>query len=208
MAISDLYDITTTLTSPGGTFQFTSSYRMTVGSIAIDTMERTCFDFQFKVEVALQGILCDNVAIDNYRMTPMAGSNEIPGVVENVNTLGGIASQPLPNNMALVMHKSTDAPNAKHNGRSFIAGTPETQQDDGAWQAGYLIAGVALGFGLNASLAAGAPNFEEFEPVVISRYENKILRPSPVGFLVQGVIPQPFVHQQRRRTTRQLGHPA
>lgn len=208
MAVDDLYRLSFHINASGTETECVLGYRQDSGSNDADTLEALCQAFIDAAQADLLAILSENCLVSRIKVVTVTNHQEVPGLIDQEGQAGTVVSQSLPPNMAAIIHLPTNAPNAKHNGRIFIAGCPENFQDAGT------INGISLGLiqdfadELAIDLEPSAPQDAVFTPVVISSVENGAPRVPPVGFDVLIPVAKASMRQQRRRKTREFGFSA
>lgn len=118
-----------------------------------------------------------------------------PGAVIGTNNTADL----LPPQCAGVLSFSTGLAGRSYRGRLYFAGLTEADQAAGTWTAGAvsnmntIITNLLTVFGPTGSNP-------DWQWVVISRYLNKSLRPTPIGTAITAGSVRPYVYTQRRRT--------
>ena len=205
MAVDDLYKVTICCSTVGGPFTWSVFYKMISGTIESGSLDALAIDWQTDHLIELQNMLSDSCFIEEVRVDPEPGVNEVPGFDNKDSVNGNIAFGPMPNNVAAVISELTDAPNSNANGRIFIAGIPESAMEDGIFSVAYTALVQLLADSLEGNLIIAAPAAAEFTPVVVSRYLSGSLRIPPVPHDIVSNTAKRQARQQRRRTTRALG---
>ncbi len=205
MAVNDLYRLHFFINCSEQVTQCVLGYRMDFGSMDADTLEALCQAFIDDAQPKLLLLLSENALVSRVQVTTVTNHQEVPGLVDQVSQFGNIVSQTLPPNMAAIIHLPTNAPNAKHNGRIFLAGIPEQGQDAGTLTGAQITLNQAFADELAIDLEPTAPQDAIFTPVVISTVLNGAPRIPPVGFPVLLPVAKSLVRQQRRRKTVHFG---
>ncbi len=205
MAVNDLYVCTTFCRTAEGVMQFTFGYKMDSGVIGPDTLRLASLEFATtRLDVLMLAISSD-VEIDKVQFHSITNFVDIPGSVNFNNIEGALAGEAVPNNSCAVLSLKTNAPNAKHNGRIYIPGVVETDQEEGTLKAAVVTAINLFGTKLELDLVLAGPETAEFTPQVISRYVDEVKRVPPVGFSLVSALVRPNMKQQRKRGGRRFG---
>lgn len=205
MAIGDLYEITTHVRTAEGVMQFTFGYLMEAGVLNPTSLIRGALKFgQVKLDKYVLAV-SDDVEVDKVEMRAVTNVNDIPGFVNFNNLEGVLIGQAVPNNSAAVVHLLTNAPNSKHNGRMYIPGLREVDQQDGTIEAGEITLLNAFGSVLTLDLIPDGGETAEFAPVVISRFVGGVKRTPPIGHHLVSATARGAMKQQRRRGGRRFG---
>lgn len=205
MAVDDLYLVTTQVRTAEGVMSFHFGYKMDAGLIGANTLGALALFFaQNRLDKYVLACSTD-IEVDYVEARAVTNDDDLPGAVNFNNLEGVLLGESLPNNSAAVISLKTNAPNAKHNGRMYLPGTPEDQHDDGVLIAGQVTLWAAFATVLELDIATIPGESAEFTPVVISRVLNGAPRVPPVGFtLVSGIV-RPNLKQQRRRGGNRRG---
>ena len=196
MAVNDLYQVTTQVRTAEGIMSFHFGYLMEAGLIGPSTLNALAFFFATN-RLDKYVLACStDIEVDNVEARAITNDDDIPGS-GNLNNLEGVLlGESLPNNSAAVISLKTTAPNAKHNGRMYLPGTPEDVQNDGVLQAGQITLWQAFATVLELDIVGMPGESAEFTPVVISRFLNGVKRTPPVGFnlfVIQGLTGEPIM---------------
>lgn len=205
MAVDDLYVLTISYFLPESNVTISLGYKQTAGINNSDTLQSAVEFWDFNVLPLFQDILSVDVEVDQVRLDPVTKNDEIPGFENLIGKFGTVTGDSLPAGGAGVITWITDAPNAKHNGRSYIAGISEADVVDGQIGAPQFGRMVLFGGGYQNTLQTSLPQDAEFEAVTISRVLNGAPRIPPVGFLVQSAAVRSPFFSQSRRITKRLG---
>lgn len=205
MAIGDLYTLTLNWNVFGDSCTFSQDYKQTAGSNDENTLRLACVEFKDNQAVEFMKTQVADADLDQIKMCPIAGVDEIPGCINYDGVTGTIVSDPLPSNVAMVLSQLTNAPNSNANGRIFLAGMPEVNMDTGILDAAYGVIAQVFADSLLDDLDVTGPPTATFVPVVISRFLDGIKRVSPVAHDLISVAVKLATRQQRRRTTRRVG---
>lgn len=205
MAILDFYTTKVFLSGNNSYWQISFDWLMFAGSINYDTLSNMNVQIKDDYISLLMLALSENVELDNITTSCVTADDEIPGFSNYNNVIGALLFKPLPANMAACIKQVTEAPNAKHNGRMFIAGCPENSQAGGNFTGAQTTLLNTFATQLMVDLAVDSPDDAEFHPGVISRYEGGSKRPTPVFYRAASYSADVNMRQQRRRTTERLG---
>lgn len=205
MAIGDLYEMTTHVRTAEGEMQFSVGYKMEVGTINATTLIKTALFFAQNRLNSYVAAVSDDIEVDKVTLNNVSTQSEIAGFVNFNNLEGTLVGEAVPNNAAPVLSILTNAPNAKHNGRIFLPGLREQDQQDGIIQAGPLVLVNAFGTALLLDIATVPGETIELTPVVISRVLDGAPRVAPVGFLYVSCAADNVMKQQRRRGGNRFG---
>ena len=206
MAVGDLYQLHFFINNSQTPTECVMGYKMLTGVFTFNTLEALCQQWIDDVQPSLLLCLSENALVSRVQVTTVTSHDEVPGLVDQVSKFGSIVSQALPPNMAALIHLPTDAPNAKHNGRLYLAGTPENGQEEGSLFAAQLALLQTFADELAKDITLDAPETGIFAPVVISRFLDGVKRVPPVGFLVGVAGPKTPMRQQRRRKAINFGY--
>jgi len=205
MAVGDLYQLRVDYTLPDSNVSIGLGFRQKAGTNGPATLRSAVDFFNANRLAAFLDVLSTEVEVDQIRMDLVSPGDEIPGFVNLVGIPGTRIGPPLPAGSAAVLSWITDAPNAKHNGRFYIAGIPEVDVVDGVLIAAILVDLGLLGTDWNQDLLTSLPEDAVFELITISRFVNGGPRILPIGFLVENFVIRVPMYSQRRRITRRLG---
>jgi hypothetical protein len=205
MAVGDLYKLDLHLHLLGGDASIALGYRQTAGASGVDTLQSAVEFFQANYVTDFLAVLAQDVELDQIRMDQVSAGDEIPGFVNLVGLPGTRVGQALPAGAAAVITWVTDAPNSKHNGRSYIPGISEDDVAAGSFDAPILALLSTLATLWQTDLPTSLPETAVYELVTISRVEGGVPRVPPVGFQVQSAVIRQIVYSQRRRITKRLG---
>ena len=205
MAVNDLYVCTTFCRTAEGVMQFTFGYKMDAGVIGAGTLRLASLEFALNRLDALMLAISSDVEVDKVAFHSVTNFDDIPGFVNFNNIEGALGGESVPNSSNAVISLKTNAPNAKHNGRMYIPGVVETDQDEGTLKAAVKTALNVFGTKLELDLVLAGPETAEFTPVVISRIVDGAPRVPPVGFSLVSALVRPNMKQQRKRGGRRFG---
>lgn len=205
MAVGDLYELTIYLSSTSSSGILVFGYRQTVGTNDGETLTSAANFFVNNQILELRKCLAPDVDLNQVEFRQVSVGNEIPGVVPIIALAGTRLGDSLPFTSAAVATKITDAPNSKFNGRYYLPGISEDDQDEGTLNAAILALLVLWNAELLILISTSLPQTAKFEHVVISRFEDGIKRVPPVGFLVETMLQTTSMRQQRRRLTEERG---
>jgi hypothetical protein len=205
MAIGDLYEATTHVRTAEGEMQFSFGYLMEAGVIGPQSLDQACTDFAAVRLNTYVLAVSDNIEVDKVEFKAITNNVDIPGFVNFNNLEGLLVGAAVPNNSAAVLSLLTTAPNSKHNGRMYIPGLREIDQQDGSIDVAALILLNVFGTTLELDLLLGGAETAEFTPVVISRILDGVKRTPPVGHNLVSAIARTTTKQQRRRGGRRFG---
>ncbi len=205
MAIDDLYRLKTQVRTAEGVMSFHMDYEMIDGVTTTQSLTLLCTDF-INNKLDLYVLACsDDIEVDQCRCDALTNQVELPGFVNLNNKEGVLLGESLPNNSAAVMKLITTAPNAKHNGRIFLPGTPEDTQADGTMTTGQQTLWNTFGTALLLDISLAGPEDAVFSPRVVSFILNGAPRAAPVGFAILSATTSNRLRQQRRRGGRRQG---
>lgn len=203
MAIGDLYQLRVNYHLPDAQVSIGHGYEQSAGSNDKDTLQ-SAVDFWVANSLTfLRNCLAVDAEVDQVRMDQIEPGNELPGFDNLVGLPGTVVGQALPSGSASVISWVTDAPNAKHNGRMYLAGISENEVDNGLISPAQSGLNILLSDELQTDLLTSLPQDAVFVPHVISRVLNGAPRVPPVGFeILSGVVRLPMFSQRRRITSR------
>lgn len=205
MAVNDLYELTVFMSSTSASATIVLGYKQDGGSNDAETLKSACQFFAANQLLAMRACLAVDVDLNQVNMHQVSAGDEIPGIHPFI-ALGGLRTgDSLPFNAAAVATKITDAPNSRFNGRYYMPGISEADQDDGTLNAAILALLVLWNNEILVTLQTSLPQTATFEAVVISRVDGGVPRVPPIGFNVDSMIQRVALKQQRRRTTRERG---
>jgi len=205
MAIGDLYQLQVNYHLPDSEVSIALGYVQDAGTNDKDTMQSAVAFFQVNMLPALRNTLAVDCEVDQIRMDQVSVGNEIPGFVNLVGLPGTVLGQAIPSGGAAVVSWVTNAPNAKHNGRFYLAGVSEDEVSQGNLSAAQFALMGLLITALTAKLQTSLPQTATFDLATISRVLDGVPRVPPVGFLVLSGIARSPLYSQRRRITDRLG---
>ena len=205
MAVNDLYELRVYYHLPAAPVTISFSYKQTAGSNDNLTLQSAVDFFVVNMLPPLLAALAADVFVDQIRMDQVSVGNELPAFTNLVGSPGTVVGEALPAGGAAVISWVTDAPNAKHNGRFYLAGVSEDEVNAGNISVAQLTLMNTLAVQLQATLATSLPQDAEFELITISRVLDGVPRVPPVGFLVESHVTRLPFFSQRRRITSQLG---
>jgi hypothetical protein len=156
-------------------------------------------EFQAGVFNAYRGIISNFVTFNFLRCRSLPpdpiqlAEEALPG-----GTLGLAAGDPEPNQVAQIVTWRTSLAGRAYRGRTYVPGLP-----DGAVSAGLITSGHLSGVTtfVNTMLSTFGPagSSTNFQLVIISRWLNKVERPTPVGTPVTVGVPRNIPGTVRRR---------
>lgn len=205
MAVNDLYVATTFCRTAEGVMQFTFGYKQDAGVVGPDTLRLASVEFALNRLDALMLAISSDVEVDKVAFHSVTNFDDIPGYANFNNIEGALGGEAVPNSSSAVLSLKTNAPNAKHNGRIYIPGVVETDQEEGTLKAAVQTAINVFGTKLELDLVLAGPETAEFTPVVISRFVDEVKRVPPVGFSLVSALVRPNMKQQRKRGGRRFG---
>ena len=205
MAVNDLYEVRVYYHLPGAPVTIAFGYKQTAGSNDNLTLQSAVDFWITNMLPTLLVTLAADVVVDQVRMDQVSVGNDLPAFTNLVGSPGSVFGQALAAGGAAVISWVTDAPDAKHNGRFYLAGVSEQEVSNGLISVAQLTVMNALAVQLQATLATSLPQDAEFELVTISRVLNGVPRVPPVGFLVESHVTRLPFFSQRRRITSRLG---
>lgn len=205
MAIGDLYELKIRYHLPMAPVSVALQYEQTAGTNDILTLQSAVDFFVTNFLDSFRNILAADCLVDQVRMDQVSVGDELPAFTNFTGLPGNQPGDPLPAGGAAVLSWITAAPNAKHNGRMFIAGLSEDEVNAGNISVAMLTAINAFAVVVEGTLFTSLPQDAEFELVTISRVLNGAPRVPPVGFDVEGHVTRLPYFSQRRRITRTLG---
>jgi len=202
MAVGDLYQITNEMEQDGNFWEWIWNLQMIAGTVDPNTLDDLAVAWNLNINPILLGVIGASVFHRYTRAAPLPGVDEIPGEAPPITQAGTVPGENLPSNMAVKYYWTTTAPNSKFNGRTNMSGIPHSYQNEGVVGPLALASYQALGnVLLNNFVNIGAGN-AEFQPVVVSRYENGIKRAAPVPFAITEYGIATAVGNMRRRTRK------
>lgn len=206
VATNDLYRANYRFEGEGSGFTVGIGFRQVSGTNDENTLQDLCDVLFIMSTDEFLAILSDGINQTGIEVFQVTGSNETPGrlALPQPNS-GTVVSDALPMGGALVLSLLTNAPNSRFNGRIYIAGIPESGQDEGQLESAYITDAIALAAVLDDQTIPLGPGSAVFKPVVISRWDEGIKRVPPVGFDVLSISVNSFVKNQRRRNTKFIG---
>lgn len=205
MADGDLYSLTVHLLNEDQPVSFSMGYEQDGGTYGIETGLAVCVKFTADYLPKLLLCLTDDVTVDQLFFNPIGISTELAGFANLSGAVGGILGEPLPSNMAALVHLPTVAPNSKHNGRIYLPGIPEASIVGGVISVAQLALIQTWATQMFVDIVPAAPEDATFKPIVISRFVGGVKRVPPIGFDILEPVAKNEVRQQRRRTTRRRG---
>ncbi len=205
MAVNGLYEVRVYYHLPDAEATVAFQYIQTAGGNDNETLESAIDFWITNILPLFVACLAVDVAVDQVRMDQVSLGDELPAFTNLTGTPGVMPGQALPAGGAAVISWVTDAPNAKHNGRFYLAGVSEDDIDDGNISVAQLFAMNALADKLQETLLTSLPQDAEFSLATISRVLNGAPRIPPVGFLVNSHFTRLPFFSQRRRITKRLG---
>lgn len=205
MAVDDLYQVKVSYHLPGAPVTIAFQYIQTEGGNDIDTLQSAVDYWVTNRLPELLGCLAEDVDVDQVRMDQVEPQGDLPGLTNLVGSPGTVAGQAMPAGGAAVITWVTEAPNAKHNGRFYLAGISETEVTNGIVSDLQKAEHLTFSNGLILPLLTSLPQDAVFKLATISRWLDKIERVTPVGFLVESQVIRGAYYSQRRRITNRLG---
>lgn len=205
MAVGDLYELRVHYHLPASSVTIGFGYEQTVGTNDNLTLQSAIDFWIANMRPLLVACLAADVIVDQIRMDQVSVGNELPAFDNSTGISGTVVGQSLPAGGAAVISWVTDAPNAKHNGRVYIAGISEVEVNVGNISVAQLVLLNAFADQMETTLLTSLPQDAEFELSTISRVLNGVPRVPPVGFFVQSHVTRLPFFSQRRRITKRLG---
>lgn len=205
MATGDLYRLAFNINCDGEETTCVLGYLQTAGANDANTLELTCQDFIDDKVPLLLDWLSSSATVTRVKMDTVTDHQEVPGLIDMNGFVGDVVVLPLPAQMSCLIHFLSTAPNAKHNGRIYIAGLPFDDQNKGEISVAPLAVIQLFADELLVNLVPGGGQTAIFTPVVISRFEDGIKRVPPLGFTLLSVTAKKDMRQQRRRKTPHFG---
>lgn len=205
MAVGDLYLLTVQIRTGGNVTQIGLGFEQDAGTNGPYTLEATTTAWELSVLPTLLLALATDASVERIAMVPVTATDEVPGQTDYYAKDGVVIGDGLPSNMAAVIHMATTGPNAKHNGRVYIAGISELEQNAGRLTVAQQTLMDNIATKLALDVAPTAPEDANFTPVVISRYVDGVKRTPPIGYPVTIPVARNIMRQQRRRKTPSFG---
>ncbi len=206
MSVGNLYVAHFRFEGAGAHFTTQMCYKQSSGTNDENTLTSLATALAVILEADFKAAMSNQVHMTGITCFQVTGADETPGrtVFEQPNP-GSIASQALPMGGPAVISLTTDAPNAKHNGRVYISGIPESGEVNGALTAGQITLINNLAVSLNVTPPPVGPGLAVFIPQVISKILDGVKRVPPVGFTIISSAVRGFIKNQRRRNTKFIG---
>jgi hypothetical protein len=205
VAIGDLYQATMNLEGEQGGWSFSWGYEMTLGTIDEFSLDHMCDRFIFGIASELEAVLSNTQIQTTVEFRQVSVGNDLPGDQSALNLAGSVVSPELSANTPILLLWVTDAPNAKFNGKTYLSGIPESSVTNGLVAAG---AGNDLDIliaALMQDLTSIGVDGVVMSPRIISRIENGVKRPAPVGYALEtGTYSVAIKNQKRRKTERRV----
>ena len=205
MAVNDLYELTIYLSSTSSSGSLVLGYKQTGGSNDAETLKSAASFFANNQLLELVKVLAADVDTNQVNMRQVSVGDEIPGIHPIIALGGGRTGDSLPFSAAAVATKITNAPNSRFNGRFYIPGISELDQDEGTLNATIIALLVLWNVEVLKTLPTSLPQTATFEPIVISRVDAGVPRVPPIGFEIQSMLQTINMRQQRRRGTKERG---
>lgn len=203
MAVGDLYRLMVGYHLKDVDVSVSFGYEQTEGTINATTLQSAVEFFVANQLISFLDLIADEVDVDFVRMDQVSVGDEIPGFENLVGIPGTRPGQALPSGGAAVINWQTDAPNSKHNGRTYVAGISEADVSQGNIVTALSDNMVAFALEMREELNTSLPQDAVFLFNIISSVEDGVPRVPKVGFLVLNGSPrQPLFSQSRRITTR------
>jgi len=206
MAVNDLYELTIYMSSTSAHARIVLGYKQTGRSNDAETLKSACEFFAVNQLLVLRNCLALDVDLNELQMHQVTVGNEIPGIHPFIALAGLRTGSSLPFGAAAVATKITDAPNSRFNGRYYLPGISEDDQDDGTLNAAILALLVLWNAQILVTLPTSLPQTATFEANVISRFDGGVPRVPPIGFNVESMVQRVNLKQQRRRITKERGY--
>ena len=206
MAVDDLYLMKVQIRTHERVTVINLGWLMDAGTVGPDTLEATCLAWKLAVLPTFLLALADDVSVERIAMDPVTDTSEVPGILDMYAEDGVVLGDGLPSTMCAVISLPCTGPNAKHNGRLFISGLSELEQNSGRLTAAQQILMDNIATKLAVDITPTAPETANFTPVVISRFVDGVKRVPPVGYLITVPVAKNIMRQQRRRKTFSYGY--
>lgn len=205
MAENDLYQLNVHMKVGDSICQFGMGYRMGDGTYGVRTGLAVCAKFVADFLPDLLDAISVDCEVDQIAFLPQGITTELAGLANLNNAVGTVIGDPIPANMAALIHLPTVAPNSKHNGRIYIPGIIEDAIAAGLIQAPNLALVQAFATQLFVPIVPDSPEDSDFSPVVISRFVDGVKRVPPVAYDIKLPIAKNEPRQQQKRMTTRVG---
>jgi len=211
MAIGDLFNVQVQYAIDSKELSCNFGYEQTAGATDSEVSQLLGDAFVLAVKAALLAVWATDVKLQCVVVHPINAATAVsPGFIYAVAAdVGSRSGTAIPAPSAMVLKFLTSAPDAKKNGRKFLAGLSESDLVNGLFAGGAFLALVAtLETALKAILFAISPNDQEFTPRVINRVSGGVPIVPPTGSSVTDVTALAPVYSQIRRKTKRTASPA
>lgn len=206
MAVGDLYSLQVGINGVGRASSVALGYRQTVGTNDSQTLQSAVDFFVTNFLTVLKNVISVDAEIGQVRMDQVTVGDEVSGIDELSGQVGAVTGAITAEGGAAVITWVTDAPNSKHNGRTYLPGVSEDEVIASVISPAQSGVNILLANKWDDDLLTSLPQTAVFERVVISRILNGAPRVPPVGFKVTSNVVRLPMYTQSRRISNYWGH--